>query len=72
MCKLMFGEHREKITQIILTAVDENVCFALLKESLGEAIFSFFFFSFLFGSNPSMIKKQNGKDVAEVITLEQQ
>lgn len=72
MCKLMFGEHREKITQIILTAVDENVCFVLLKESKGETIFSVFFFSFFFGSDPSMIKKQNGNDVAEVITLERQ
>lgn len=47
MCKLMFGEHREKITQIILTAAEENVCFAPLRESLGETIFSLLSFLLL-------------------------
>lgn len=41
----MFGEHREKITQIILTAAEENVCIVPLSES-SEETFSLFF-SFL-------------------------
>lgn len=77
MCKLMFGEHREKITQIILTAAEENVCVAPLKESLRESFSSFFFFLFFFClslrrrlktrlslSAVSMIKKQKGRGVA--------
>lgn len=78
MCKLMFGEHREKITQIILTAAEENVCFAPLRESLGEMFFFSFFLPFLLflsfsekqtnsslsGSDLSIIKKQKGKGVA--------
>lgn len=44
MCKLMFGEHREHITQIILTAAEENVIFAI-KGKLEGKLFSFFSFS---------------------------
>ena len=44
MCKLMFGEHREKITQIILTAAEENVCVAPLRGKLGGRRFFFSFF----------------------------
>lgn len=36
----MFGEHREKITQIILTAAEEKACFAPLREGLGEIFLS--------------------------------
>lgn len=46
MCKLMFGEHREKITQIILTAAEENVCVAPLRGKLWGEVFSFLFLSF--------------------------
>lgn len=31
MCELMFGEHRESISQIILTAARGNVCFCCIK-----------------------------------------
>lgn len=39
MCKLMFGEHREKITQIILTAAEENFIFTI-KAKLEGNVFS--------------------------------
>lgn len=38
MCKLMFGEHGEKITQIILTAAEENVI-CTIKAKLGGNVF---------------------------------
>lgn len=44
MCKLMFGEHREKITQIILTAAEENVIFAIKGKLEGVFLLSFFSF----------------------------
>lgn len=73
MCKLMFGEHREKITQIILTAAEENVIFAIeakLEGNVFSFFFSFLFFSSFFGkemknslsgSELYNIKKAEGK-----------
>lgn len=82
MCKLMFGEHREKITQIILTAAEENVIFAIKGKLEGKVFFFHSFLSFLSfsgkeknclsGSELCIIKKQKGNCCMEVIMIELQ